>query len=430
MTTPISYPSTLPRPTKAQHQPKVRFSSTDLKAKLAFASRQLDYTGTVSVEFFLTREQVEVFHTWWKDTLVEGGLSFNATWPDMRPGEHVYTFASAPVYSHVYDGAYRASATLDVRGASQAVRNWGYCSISGPSWEYSSAPWAGATELEAVCAVGDTYLAAPASGGQLLRVTRQGAQVEVLSIPSQEWKRMVAAGSRVVAVASNNSSSQWSAYSDDLGDTWTAAANLPISSYWYGLGYGNGVLIATAYGTSTFARSTDGGQSWSSVNAGLSRFYRGAVYDEPTGRWVAIADSTNETRVSTDQGLTWGAGPTLPATSPMRIASANGVIIAVPSGNATQVNRSANGGVSWTAHSLPFAGFWSEPKFNGSIWVTLCHSANANAGKFAWSATGETWQEGALPGLYGANTLALLNNSFGAVDLINDVFIYGSCRAG
>jgi hypothetical protein len=113
---------------KSVHTPKARASSSSLPGLGAYSARERDYSGTQDVEFFLDATQAAAWYTWWKSDLKEGGLWFNANWPALRPGFMALQFITEPVFTHVYGGAHRVSATVQVRGASLEVTGdpyWG-----------------------------------------------------------------------------------------------------------------------------------------------------------------------------------------------------------------------------------------------------------------------------------------------------------------
>jgi len=128
------YPSGLPRPTKAFHRPKDRVMASDLPGKATYSQRERDYAGTVDVEFFFTAEQAAAFFAWWRDDLLYGGKLFSAVWPALRPGPLVYQFASNVTHRHVYLGAYRVSATVEIRGASELP-------VDGAAFSFTSSPY-------------------------------------------------------------------------------------------------------------------------------------------------------------------------------------------------------------------------------------------------------------------------------------------------
>ena len=115
------YPTALPGPTKSVHTPKARVSSPNLPGVGSYSARERDYSGMQDVEFFLDATQAAAWYTWWKTDLKEGGLWFNANWPALRPGFMTLQFITEPVFTHVYDGAHRIAATVQVRGASKEL---------------------------------------------------------------------------------------------------------------------------------------------------------------------------------------------------------------------------------------------------------------------------------------------------------------------
>lgn len=115
MSGPIVYPSTLPNPTRLTHRPNMRAIISDLPGRPALASRERSYSGAADVEWFLNSVQAAEFYVWWNETLARGGYWFNSAWPAILPGINTCQFITEPVFTHVYDGAFRITATLQVR---------------------------------------------------------------------------------------------------------------------------------------------------------------------------------------------------------------------------------------------------------------------------------------------------------------------------
>ena len=118
----LAFPSTLPQPRRARHAGANRVQASDLPGKSAYASRERDYTGTLELEFFFDSTASATFYTFWKDTILKGGYSFNASWPALKAGGLVVKLITEPSFKHVYDGAYVVSFTAEVRGASLPVQ--------------------------------------------------------------------------------------------------------------------------------------------------------------------------------------------------------------------------------------------------------------------------------------------------------------------
>lgn len=108
-------------PVKARHLPDYRAHRPDLPGAPTYRVKARDYSGSMEVEFFFDSAMATTFWGFWKTDLVEGGMWFNCVWPALKAGGLVVSFAAPPVFKHVYDGAYRVTATVYVRGASLPV---------------------------------------------------------------------------------------------------------------------------------------------------------------------------------------------------------------------------------------------------------------------------------------------------------------------
>lgn len=115
----VDYPSTIPGPSQLSSEPKVRARSSGLPGSEGYTAPERDYYGTLSVSFFFNRDQARIFKEWW-DT--NQGYWFNAVWPRLSQSLSVYRILGVPTFTHVYDGAYRVSAKVELRGASLAVQ--------------------------------------------------------------------------------------------------------------------------------------------------------------------------------------------------------------------------------------------------------------------------------------------------------------------
>lgn len=100
---------------------KDRARTPSLPGAPSFRAANRDFSGLVELEFFLTSEQAEAWYTWWKTDTLEGGYAFNADWPKVFSTLGVYRFNSTPVFTHVYNGAYRITVTAQCRGKSLTV---------------------------------------------------------------------------------------------------------------------------------------------------------------------------------------------------------------------------------------------------------------------------------------------------------------------
>ena len=113
--TAVAYPTTLPNPTRLTHRPNMRAVISDLPGRPALASKERSYSGAADVEFFFNSTQAAEFYAWWNEALARGGYWFNTSWPAVLPGLNTCQFVTDPVFTHVYDGAFKVSATVQVR---------------------------------------------------------------------------------------------------------------------------------------------------------------------------------------------------------------------------------------------------------------------------------------------------------------------------
>lgn len=119
----LTWPSSLPMPIRARHVPdEARAFRSDLPGSASYKVKTRDYSGTEEVEFLFDATMASTFYTFWKDTLLEGGVAFNCSWPALKQGGLVVRFLTVPVFKHVYNGAYRVTAVVLVRGASLPVQ--------------------------------------------------------------------------------------------------------------------------------------------------------------------------------------------------------------------------------------------------------------------------------------------------------------------
>jgi hypothetical protein len=119
----LDYPATLPGPEQARHIPNPgRVHRSSPPGPYNYAIKERDYSGTMELEFFYDATMSAVFFDFWKNSLIEGGMSFNCNWPALKQGGLVVQFITEPTFKHVYNGAYRISVVAQVRGATQPVQ--------------------------------------------------------------------------------------------------------------------------------------------------------------------------------------------------------------------------------------------------------------------------------------------------------------------
>jgi hypothetical protein len=148
----------------------------------------------------------------------------------------------------------------------------------------------------------------------------------------------------------------------------------------------NSVVVAIATGSNTTNRSVDGGITWGAGgNLPASTTWSSIAYGQ--GTWVAVATGGTANAYSTDGGQTWTSGAALPAsTTWTSVTYGAGKFVAVASGG-TQAASSTDGGATWGSRTLPSSSDWSSVAFGNNRFVAV-NSSSANP---AYSLDGITW---------------------------------------
>jgi hypothetical protein len=153
------------------------------------------------------------------------------------------------------------------------------------------------------------------------------------------------------------------------------------------------VAVAIASGTNTTARSVDGGTTWAAGgNLPSSTTWTSVAYGQ--GRWVAIASGGTATAYSEDGGATWTAGGALPATADwISIAYGAGVFVAIAE-DGTDVARSPDGGETWVGGTGLANSDWNSVAFGNNRFVAVSKTSGTVA---AYSLNGIAWSAATLP---------------------------------
>jgi hypothetical protein len=161
----------------------------------------------------------------------------------------------------------------------------------------------------------------------------------------------------------------------------------------------NSVTVAIASGSNTTTRSIDGGITWTAGgNLPSSTTWQSVAYGQ--GYWIAIATGGTATAYSTDGGQTWTAGGALPASTTWTdIAYGAGKFVAVASGG-TQAASTADFGATWTSRTLPTSTGWASVAFGNNRFVTV----SSNATTAAYSLNGIDWAASPTSGGFTAIT--------------------------
>jgi hypothetical protein len=176
------------------------------------------------------------------------------------------------------------------------------------------------------------------------------ARPKVSGLPSNSLfytGRVAYSGSRWVVISANSTS--YSAYSDD-GIFWTYSQNMPVSTVWADITYGNGLFVAIA------------GASWFTSTVG------NAVATSP--------DGVTWTQRTVPNGY-WGG-----------ITFGNGTFVAVNGGNATTSTMAvySTDAITWTQSTLPANVSWTDVEYGSNKFVAI-----SNSSSFATSTDGITW---------------------------------------
>lgn len=193
------------------------------------------------------------------------------------------------------------------------------------------------------------------------------------TLPSSlSWSDITYGNDKFVAVAYG---SQTFAYSSD-GITWTTGS-MPSSNNWYRVLYANGTFVAIVNGNNVAAYSSSG-TSWTSATLPYSTAWTTLVYG--AGKFLAIDYNSGHYATST-YGTSWTGGSTGgTAAATISAAYGNGVFLATKY-SATNCVYSADG-ITWsTGGTIGSSGNWFTAFGNG------VHVAVSQVGA-AWSADG------------------------------------------
>jgi hypothetical protein len=165
--------------------------------------------------------------------------------------------------------------------------------------------------------------------------------------PTSGTGTVISVNSVTVAIATGTNTTTRSV---DGGITWTAGGNLPASTTWISISYGQGVWIAIATGATTTAYSTDGGQTWTAGGAlPSSTTWTDITYG--AGKFVAVASGGTIAASSVDNGLNWSARTLPSSTNWSSVAFGNNRFVAVSSTSGTAAAYSLNG-IDWDASTI------------------------------------------------------------------------------
>ena len=164
-------------------------------------------------------------------------------------------------------------------------------------------------------------------------------------------------------VAINTNSSSQGVYSTNGGASWTGMT-MPVSAYWTGLTWGNGIFVAVAGGANNvnYVATSTNGYTWTSYTNSASVPWQDVAYGQPiaTGvnTWVSVCGygryggsaSSNTASYSTNNGQTWTTS-TLPySTAWYNVEFGNGIFMINAGGWYSGINylATSTNGYTWT----------------------------------------------------------------------------------
>jgi len=254
---------------------------------------------------------------------------------------------------------------------------------------------------------------AVASGSRTTNTSTNGTawSENLLALPSTSLWTSVAAGKLTVTEAAGTFVVGRSYQIASLGNTnFTgigATANL-VGTYFVATGAGAGTgtatpvashVVAVSSSTTVNAYSTDGGVTWASggsLPGGISGTAVSIVYGRHSGngRWMVLG-SGGTSAYSANGGVSWTAGGAVGSGTYTSIAYGQGVFVAITTG-ATTTRISTDGGTTWTAGgALPVSSTWISITYGANKFVAVSSDGAVDPaysvdGGVTWSSAGET----------------------------------------
>jgi hypothetical protein len=241
----------------------------------------------------------------------------------------------------------------------------------------------------------------------------------LLSLPSTStWTALASGRLTVVETAGTfvvGRSYQITSLGNTVFTSVGASANI-VGTYFVatGVGLGTGTatpiashVVAVSSSTTVNAYSTNGGVSWTaggSLPGGISGTAIGVAYGryQNNGRWVVLG-SGGTSAFSTNGGISWTAGGSVGSGTFTSIAYGQGVWVAITTG-ATTTRISTDGGQTWTAGgALPATSTWISVAYGANKFVAVSSDGAVDPaysvnGGVTWSSVGET-------GYFGSGTV-------------------------
>lgn len=253
---------------------------------------------------------------------------------------------------------------------------------------------------------GDGVWIVPPSPGNsinfVLRSEDGGETFESVSLPlSHRWSGPAyGENGEWVMLAAESGGTTDAVYSNDGGKTWSRAylPSSPASATWMLAGYHDGVWVAIPenVASSIAAYSTNGEKTWAS--AALPGSYRWNLPVYGDGVWIMTPSSSQTMIVRSEDGKIWKQKTISPANNRQGVAYGGGVwIMASTSNTNTIIDRSEDGGETWTSATIPNSQFVIRPIFGDGKWVLSRNTSNVSSEVFYSEDGGKTWATASLP---------------------------------
>jgi hypothetical protein len=188
----------------------------------------------------------------------------------------------------------------------------------------------------------------------------------------------------------------------------TNTRNMPVSSNWQDIGYGDNKFVAIALSNNDGATSTNG-TSWTSMSLPTSTAgWRKVVYGSSPDIWVAVGEASLS--ASSSDGVTWTSA-SMPTGIYKSAAYGAGYFVAVASGEASTTAAYSTNGTSWSAATIP-SGDWVGVAYGFNRFVAITAAGTATA----YSLNGTSWTAGgSLPSSSPWNSIAYGKGRFVAI---------------
>jgi photosystem II stability/assembly factor-like uncharacterized protein len=194
---------------------------------------------------------------------------------------------------------------------------------------------------------------------------------------------------------------------------------LPVALSGYGprMVISGSTIVAFEPFSSQFSRSTDDGATWSIISPSPNaRVHTGAANGN---NFVIATDANNAGLRSTDGGVNWSAF-TMPSAGYGSMVASGSTFIATQTAS-TQLARSTDNGANWSNISIPVGAYYRGIAANGNTFVAVCYDEN---GVLRSTDGGATWSfPRTLGSFYRLHAIAANGSTFVAVANNNSGFV-------